>query len=306
LDLCASQRKSGRIYGPNSEVDTKFESIAMNLTGSNSQRDPLVAVGVSYLISDPAATKLTREAVDLSRTQIAKFLAGEIAYPEARASVQALTGTVSCIDQLFEILTLPAAPLTSFVTEVRCARHPSSATRRKTRPWTAQEDSRLLAGIHRFGLDKWPSVARFVGNARTRSQCSQRWVRGLDPRITKEEWTKEEENALLNLVSKYGNKSWMRIASELGNRADVQCRYRYMQIIRGTNTKISSAASEQSLPPIPVIPVKVTKGAVASSESMPKALTARPVEEAAGNLPLACAKNDKKTDPLFSSDFWVF
>jgi hypothetical protein len=282
----------------------------MGTNAGGFQRDPLIDVGLSYLLSDPAAALLTREAVDLARSQIAKFLAGEIAYPDARASMQAVTGTVSCIDRLFEIIALPDTPLTTFVADMRRSHEPSASTRRKTRPWSPQEDCRLLAGIHRFGLEKWPSVARFVGNARTRSQCSQRWVRGLDPRISKDQWTKDEERALVNLVDKYGQKSWMRIASELGNRADVQCRYRYMQILRGVSqgAKISSAASEQTLPA--ALPIPIPKAAIPTSESMPKsltALTARPIkEDNPENLQLSFAKTDKKTDPLFSSDFWVF
>lgn len=36
----------------------------------------------------------------------------------------------------------------------------------------------------------------------------------------------------MHLVQFYGEKSWTLIASKLGNRCDVQCRYRYRQMIR--------------------------------------------------------------------------
>jgi hypothetical protein len=118
--------------------------------------------------------------------------------------------------------------------------------RKRTRSWTDYENQRLLAGIHRFGTDDWLSVATFVGNGRTRSQCSQRWVRGLDPRISKERWSRDEEEMLDRLVVKYGTKSWTKIASEIGNRSDVQCRYHFNQMKQGETGRTIVASS--SLP----------------------------------------------------------
>lgn len=106
----------------------------------------------------------------------------------------------------------------------------SHSNRRKSHCWTSSEDERLLAGVHRYGLDNWSSVAHFVGNERTRSQCSQRWFRGIDPRLSKNLWTREEDNMLISLVSFYGDRAWTKISSKLGNRSDVQCRYHYKQI----------------------------------------------------------------------------
>jgi hypothetical protein len=100
-------------------------------------------------------------------------------------------------------------------------------SRRKTHPWTSAEDTQLLAGIYRFGLASWSTVAQFDGCSRTRSQCSQRWVRGLDARISRGPWTSSEDALLLRLVAKYDAKSWILVSREMGNRSDVQCRYRY-------------------------------------------------------------------------------
>jgi hypothetical protein len=104
--------------------------------------------------------------------------------------------------------------------------------RKKPRPWSMFEDIRLLAGIHRFGLDNWGSVAQFVGTNRTRAQCAQRCVRGLDPRISKDQWSPEDEEHLLLLVREKGTRIWSQIASAMGNRSDVQCRYHFFQMHR--------------------------------------------------------------------------
>ena len=109
---------------------------------------------------------------------------------------------------------------------------PVKSLRKKTRPWAAHEDIRLLAGIHRFGLENWVSVAKFVGNGRSRAQCAQRWVRGLDPRISKDQWSPEDEEKLLNLIKHNGSKGWTTIAAGMGNRSDVQCRYHFLQMRR--------------------------------------------------------------------------
>lgn len=103
---------------------------------------------------------------------------------------------------------------------------------KKTRPWSLKEDNRLLGAIMRFGLDNWSKVSKFVGNNRTRGQCSQRWSRGLNPSISRFEWSPQEDSTLLNYVKIHGNKKWSKISSLIGNRSDVQCRYRYKQLIK--------------------------------------------------------------------------
>ena len=115
---------------------------------------------------------------------------------------------------------------------------PNGKERRKTRQWNESEDNRLLMGVRLFGIDNWNAIAKYVGNGRLRSQCMQRWSRGLDPRISKKQWTKEEEEKLLRLVSEYKDRSWTRISAHFGNRSDVQCRYKYIQLQRANKVPI--------------------------------------------------------------------
>lgn len=104
--------------------------------------------------------------------------------------------------------------------------------RRKTKIWTLEEDQRLLAAIDKYGTDNWKLIAKMVGNGRNRSQCSQRWLRGLNPKLRKEPWSADEDERLLGAVKKYGARGWTKIGDVVGNRCDVQCRYRFLQLVR--------------------------------------------------------------------------
>jgi hypothetical protein len=160
------------------------------------------------------------------QTVIEKFLLGAIPFDLARELVSALVGNAQPLEKLKGIIDTDGDPIPmpdEFLRRNGVLRH-------KTRPWSSYEDQRLLAGIYRYGIENWTVISKFVGNARTRSQCSQRWYRGLDPTISKVPWSKEEEDRLVTLIAQFGDRSWTAIASRIGNRSDVQCRYKYRQI----------------------------------------------------------------------------
>ncbi|OHS92745.1 Myb-like DNA-binding domain containing protein [Tritrichomonas foetus] len=148
------------------------------------------------------------------------FIRGNISMNECSTILYPLIGNLEPIERLNEILTLSDTPNTSNT-------QPNS--RSKTQCWSFIEDQKLLAAIHKYGTDDWKKVALYVGN-RTKSQCSQRWFRCLDPRIKKEPWTKNQDDKLIHLIAKNGTKSWTTISFEIGNRSDIQCRYRYKQL----------------------------------------------------------------------------
>ena len=170
---------------------------------------------------------------------INEFLDQIISFPVACARFARITGTVLPIEKLNAIIQTPNDPIPFMVEET------PRLYRKKSRPWTAYEDQRLLAAINKYGKDSWTPISAFVGNGRSSSQCSQRWVRGLNPKISKASWTKNEEDLLVSLVNKYGDKSWTRIASEIGNRSDVQCRYRYQQLTKDNALKSNDKDSTQ-------------------------------------------------------------
>ena len=84
---------------------------------------------------------------------------------------------------------------------------------RIVRKWSKDEDSRMsaLVGIH--GTRHWGLIASKLGN-RTGKQCRERWHNQLDPSIRKDAWTKDEEEKLMLLHAKFGNK-WAEVRSRL-------------------------------------------------------------------------------------------
>jgi len=223
---------------------------------------PLLAVATSY--ASEIKDDMTQEEKDSIEAAFDGFLNNLTPFFEASKVIQGILGTTKPLDRVSTILQTTDIPIPNFFLVPPMN---SQTDRKKTRSWTDYEDQRLLAGIHRFGLDNWQTIASFVGNGRTRAQCSQRWVRGLDPRISKDRWTKEDESLLLELVNQYGSKSWTKIASEMGNRSDVQCRYHYKQM-----THDDSGDSEKLLP-----------SRISTSGSVPTALTLSSMKNEASN-----------------------
>jgi hypothetical protein len=218
-----------------------------------------------------------------------RFLASDLSADEARGQLaQVAGGSVSVIDRLQDILSVPEEPLPDVAPPSPAIS--SVGGRQKSRAWTNEEDLRLLAGIRRFGpasSSNWSSVASFVGSGRTRSQCSQRWIRVLDPRISRDVWRPEEERRVMALVALYGEKAWMKIASEMGNRSDVQCRYHYIQAKRSRGLPRADRP-----PPLPVD----FSGAEAAKDDT----------QVETEIPLANALDLCKSDSLFDSTFALF
>ncbi|KAK8880485.1 hypothetical protein M9Y10_003161 [Tritrichomonas musculus] len=118
---------------------------------------------------------------------------------------------------------------------------PNSASHNSCKRWTPNEDNRLREAVEIFGDLNWRRISNYLGTGKTRSQCSQRWNRCLDPHISKEKWSTDDINHLKELVFQYGDHSWAKIASKMTNRCDVQCRYMYKKL---TNSKVHNAAVE--------------------------------------------------------------
>ncbi|KAJ6646764.1 Myb protein, partial [Pseudolycoriella hygida] len=91
--------------------------------------------------------------------------------------------------------------------------------------WTKQEDATLKMLVQQHG-ERWDDIAKYLKD-RTEMQCQQRWIKVVNPDLIKGPWTKEEDEKVIELVSRYGPKKWTLIARNLKGRIGKQCRERW-------------------------------------------------------------------------------
>ena len=89
---------------------------------------------------------------------------------------------------------------------------------RVVRKWGGLEDASMASLVTQYGTRHWGLIASKLGN-RTGKQCRERWHNQLDPAIKKESWSRSEEELLMTLHSRYGNK-WAEISKFIEGRTD--------------------------------------------------------------------------------------
>ncbi|OHT02452.1 Myb-like DNA-binding domain containing protein [Tritrichomonas foetus] len=185
---------------------------------------PLVDIAMNFV--NDVVGQCSHEVCESLQEIFVEFITNTINSDELIAKTSKIIECTAPSDRLIAIVQSENEP----IPESPRIQERFNSYRKQTRTWNNNEDNRLMMAVHKFGTDSWNQVADYVGSGRTRAQCSQRWNRLLDPKISKSHWTHKEEKKLIKLVSKYGEKNWTRIASYLGNRSDVQCRYRYKNL----------------------------------------------------------------------------
>ncbi|KAL8919228.1 MAG: hypothetical protein Q9208_006889 [Pyrenodesmia sp. 3 TL-2023] len=99
--------------------------------------------------------------------------------------------------------------------------------------WTESEDERLSHAVRENG-PKWTQVAAAVGT-RNSDQCSSHWSLSLNPHIDYSDWTRVEDEKLIQAVKKHGTNWTMIAATSLPNRTTLALKNRYSAL----RTKVS-------------------------------------------------------------------
>jgi hypothetical protein len=92
--------------------------------------------------------------------------------------------------------------------------------------WSKNEDALLKELVLKHGAKSWKKISSHFRN-RTDVQCLHRWQKVLNPKLVKGPWTEQEDQVVLEMVTKFGAKNWSMIASALSGRIGKQCRERW-------------------------------------------------------------------------------
>ncbi|KAL6601693.1 hypothetical protein ACP70R_044913 [Stipagrostis hirtigluma subsp. patula] len=89
----------------------------------------------------------------------------------------------------------------------------------KRGPWTAEEDRKLINFIITNGHCCWRAVPKLAGLLRCGKSCRLRWTNYLRPDLKRGLLTDAEEQVVIDLHAKLGNR-WSKIAAKLPGRTD--------------------------------------------------------------------------------------
>ncbi|XP_073286186.1 transcription factor MYB86-like isoform X2 [Primulina huaijiensis] len=89
----------------------------------------------------------------------------------------------------------------------------------KKTPWTSAEDEILMEYVSKHGEGNWASIQKISGLDKSGKSCRNRWANYLRPHLKKGAFSAEEEEIIIELHGKHGNK-WAHIAAQLPGRTD--------------------------------------------------------------------------------------
>ncbi|KAK8926273.1 Transcription factor GAMYB [Platanthera zijinensis] len=129
---------------------------------------------------------------------------------------------MSCSENYGDMLVLSKARHgSSFSDEGCCSGSPTpqGGAALKKGPWTSIEDELLIKYVEKYGEGNWNVVQKESGLLRCGKSCRLRWANHLRPHLKKGSISPEEENIIITMHYKMGNK-WAQMAAQLPGRTD--------------------------------------------------------------------------------------
>ncbi|XP_074581550.1 myb-related protein MYBAS1-like [Curcuma longa] len=128
----------------------------------------------------------------------------------------------------------------------------------KKGPWTEEEDERLGWFVRLFGERRWDYLAKVSGLGRSGKSCRLRWINYLHPGLKHGRFAPEEEQLVIQLHAKWGNR-WSQIARSLPGRTDNEIKNYWRTHMRKKAQKLNLFSSPSSSSSSSSSPANVSK-----------------------------------------------
>lgn len=123
--------------------------------------------------------------------------------------------------------------------------------------FTRAEDIKLRDLVNKYSTNNWKIIAKELP-PRTPRQCRERWNNYIDPNLSQEPWTQEEDEILLHIHDQFGNH-WKQIESYLPNRSKNSIKKRWSVLMTSesqpsqTNTSQYNDTSNLLVKKLPLV-----------------------------------------------------
>lgn len=94
--------------------------------------------------------------------------------------------------------------------------------------FTAEEDAELIQIVQKQGSKGWAKIAKKL-KTKSAKQCRERWTNYLNPTLSFEAWTKEDDDLLVDKFQEFGTQ-WRILRSYFPNRSVNNIRNRVIQL----------------------------------------------------------------------------